>query len=150
MSNAYTIYKEEGLVFEVWAGKISKEELIHHVIKHINDPALPAAPKLLVDISAASFDHSIGEKEIDEFVNLYRERRDKLAGAKVAVVATHDFDRAKKYERKAITLSIDVIVFNEIGTACAWLGIDMNRAREWMNSKRAELLSTPTVKKKAG
>ena len=146
MGHAYTIRKEERLVIEVWVGKITKNELLEHERKHIKDPDLPSAPRVLIDITAAHFDPAIGNKEIEEFVDLYREHRDKTAGAKVAVVAEQEFQIAKKYESKAMRLAIDVIVFNEIDNACTWLGVNMREAQQWIHSKRVDLLSSSISK----
>lgn len=145
MGNAYAIMKDERLIFEVWAGKITKEELFQHERRHLRDPDFPVSPRLLVDITGASFDLSAGEEEIQTFIALYQEHRGRITGAKVAIVATKDFNLAKVYEKHALTLSIDVIVFNEIGNACTWLGVDETEARAWMNSKRTLLVSSSSI-----
>lgn len=141
MSNAYLINKNEKVVFEVWVGRITKEEFFAHDRKLLNDPELPPGSSVLVDITGASFDE-IGEAGFEELVRLYREHRDRTAGAKVAIVASKNFQRAKMYESKTAPALLNVIVFNEMNHACTWLGVNKKEAQEWIDSKRAELISS--------
>lgn len=71
MSNAYRIM-ETGLMLEVLAGRITMDEFIRHERRPLLDRKLPFAPKVVVDITGASFDEAFGEKEIQQVVDLYQ------------------------------------------------------------------------------
>ena len=149
MSNAYLVRKEERLIFEVWIGKITKDELFEHERQQLLDPDFPFAPRVLVDITGASFDPAIGKTELGQFVDLYRHHHDKTVGARVAIVAAEDFARAETYGKLAERQSVRVIVFNDVGTACIWLGVSAADAQEWIVRTRAELLRNPPREERA-
>jgi hypothetical protein len=141
MSNAYVI-KGPDLMIEAWAGAITLEEFLEHERRHLQDPKFPISAKILVDITRASFDLSIGESEIQSFVDLYRHHRDKVAGARIAIVAGKDFGRASLYGRMAEKHMINVIVFNSLQSACVWLGIDTKEIRQELDRILAGLSTT--------
>jgi hypothetical protein len=142
MSNAYRILTS-GLLVEVFVGKITKEELFEHERRLSQDPKLPSAPHVLVDLTRASLEPTIDEKELQEFVGLYQLHRDKIAGARVAIVAGKEFEKASRYGRLAGREKINVIVFITINTACVWLGVNELEVREWVKRTQAELLESP-------
>lgn len=142
MGHEYKIMKAERIVFEIFVGQITKDELLEHDGDLFRDPDLPSAPSVLVDISGASFDPAIGEGGFGELLQLYAEHRDKTHGAKVAVVAPKNFQKAKLYERRTASLSMNVIVFNQIDHACIWLGVETRKVQEWIASRRTALLSS--------
>ena len=119
------------------------EEFIEHERRQLLDPKIPSAPQVVVDISRASFEPSIEEKEIQQVVDLYQHHRDKAAGARVAIVAGKEFERASLFGRLAEREKINVIVFNTITTACVWLGVNEPEVREWVDRTHAELLGAP-------
>jgi hypothetical protein len=143
MSNDYRM-SETGVILEVWAGRISMDEFFEHERRHLLDPKFPSAPKVVVDITGASFDEAIGEKEIQRVVNLYQNHRDKVAGARVAIIAAKDFERASLYGRLAGKERINVIVFHTLRPACVWLGLNETEVRKDMERVRAKLSGAPS------
>jgi len=146
MSNAYRILNS-GLLIEVFVGRITKEELFEHERRLLQDPEFPTAPNVVVDLTRASLDPAIDEKELQEFVNLYQHHRDKTAGARVAILAGKDFERASLYGRLAEREKINVIVFNTISTATVWLGVKEAEVRGVLERIHTDLLgdSPPDV-----
>jgi hypothetical protein len=142
MSNAYVI-KGADLMIEVWVGAITLEEFLEHERRHLQDPKFPISAKIVVDITRASFDSSIGESEIQTFVDLYRHHREKVAGARIAIVAGKDFGRASLYGKMAEKHMINVIVFNGLESACVWLGVDTKAIRHDMDQILAGLSAAP-------
>jgi len=142
MSNTYVI-KEPDLMIEAWVGGITLQEFLEHEKRHLQDPRFPISARILVDITRASFDPSIGESEIQSFVDLYRHHRDKVAGARIAIVAGKDFGRASLYGRMAEKHMINVIVFYGLQSACVWLGIDTKQARRELDRMLAGLSAAP-------
>jgi len=142
MSTASRILNS-GLVIEVWAGKITKEEVFDHVGRHWSDPNKSLDSKIFVDITRADFDLSIGEKDIQQIIDLYRHFRGKTDGARIAIVAGNDFDRASLFGRLAEREKLNVIVFNSITTACIWLGVKILEVQDCLKRIDAELLGSP-------
>jgi len=144
--HAYRIMSS-GLVLVLWAGNITKEELFKGDRRLVSDPKLPAAPQVFVDITRASFEPSIGEKDFEQLADLYHRHRDKTAGARVAILAGKDFERASLHGRVAEREKVNVIVFNTITTACVWLGVKEAEVREGLERIHTELLgaSPPNV-----
>ena len=138
MSNAYRILNS-GLVLEVWLGRITNEELFEHERGQLKDPNFPSAPHVFVDLTRAAFEPTIDEKELQRFVTLYQHHHEKVAGARVAIVAGKDFERASLFGRLADREKINVIVFNTITTACVWLGVKESEVREWLERTHTEL-----------
>jgi hypothetical protein len=101
----------------------------------------------LVDFTRATVEPSIGDQDIQEFVDLYHQYRDKAAGSRAAIVAGKEFDKASLYGRLAEREKVNVIVFTTIHTACVWLGVDEPEVRKWLERTYTELLgsSTPDV-----
>jgi len=142
MSNTYVI-KSPDLIIEAWAGHITYEEFVEHENRHLQDPNFPTPAKVLVDITRASFDSTIGENEIQSFVDIYQHHREKVTGARVAIVAGKDFSRASLYGKMAERYMISVIVFNNLPSACVWLGIDSKRARQELDRILTDLKAAP-------
>jgi len=145
MSNAYRILKS-GLLIEVYVGKITKEELFDHERQLLTDPKFPSAPQVVVDFTRASLEPSIGESELKQFVDFYSHHRDKVAGARVAIVAGKEFERASLFGRLAEREKVNVIVFNALSTACVWLGVKEPEVRKWIERTHTELLDPPPPK----
>jgi hypothetical protein len=143
MGNAYRIM-ESGHVIEVWVGRITKEEFFSHERQQWLDPKLPSAPQFLVDFTRATVEPSIGDQDIQEFVDLYHQYSDKAAGSRAAIVAGKEFDKASLYGRLAEREKVNVIVFNTIKTACVWLGVNEAEVRKWVDRTQAELLAAPS------
>jgi hypothetical protein len=142
MGRGYRIL-DSGHILEVWAGRITQEDLLEGERRELEDPNLPSAPRVLVDITRASFDPSIQERELGQLVDIYLHFRNKIAGARVAIVAGKEFEKASLYGRLAGREKINVIVFITINTACVWLGVNELEVREWVKRTQAELLESP-------
>lgn len=138
MSHAYRIMKS-GLVLVVWAGNVAREALFEGERRLLTDPKLPSAPQVFVDITRASFETSIGEKEFQHLADLYQLHRDKTAGARVAILAGKDFERASLHGRVAEREKVNVMVFNTFNTACLWLGVKESEVREGLERIYSEL-----------
>ncbi|MBI3802583.1 MAG: hypothetical protein HY282_02335 [Nitrospirae bacterium] len=146
MAGAYLLREEDKVALKAWVGEIRKEELFALDRAFLSNPDLPPAPRVLVDVTRASF-HTMGENDFQELVNLYWEYREKSAGAKVAIISRQDFQKAKLYEKRAASVSINAIVFNEVAHACTWLGVNAREVQAWLTAKRAELLSASLPEK---
>ena len=144
MSNAYIVNREQGEVFELWTGEISNEEIFTHQRAVLSDPGFQEARRFLVDIIAASFDPMGGTKMMSDFVGMCGGVAEKSAGMKVAVLASANFAREAIYDSQPKPKAPRTVVFNDISSACAWLGIEEEAAEKWLDGKRGQILSSRT------
>ena len=122
----------DGLVLEAWWGDIGKEELLRHERSHLLAAKPSRAPRVVVDLTLARFDSSVGEREIRELTNLYVQYQATVGGARVAIVLGSELDKVYLYEKYATERGLSVVVFNSIEVACVWLGANAAQVREWM------------------
>lgn len=130
----YDVAHDGKLVVEVWTGEITRADLIAHQTTSLADPAIVPGRVELVDITRAT-GPGIGEREIKEFTDFYRSHPDKAQGTRIGVVASGEgFNQARIFERLTVPHLITVVVFNEIDTACTWLGVDEGEIRRIIDS----------------
>ena len=122
----------DGLVLEAWWGDIGKEELLRHERSHLLAAKPSRAPRVVVDLTLARFDSSVGEREIRELTNLYVQYQATVGGARVAIVLGSELDKVYLYEKYATERGLSVVVFNSIEVACVWLGANAAQVREWV------------------
>ena len=75
-------------------------------------------------LRSAVADLSIDESGIKQAAEFIGSNLLKTTGRRVAVVAGKEFDRSKLFENLVKSHLLNVIVFNDLSTACTWLGID--------------------------
>jgi hypothetical protein len=126
------------LVVEVWSGEITRDLLIDHQKRSLSDESIQPGRIELVDVTRAT-GAAIGEKELKEFTDYYREHPDRARSVRIAIVASGDgFDKARIFERLSVPHLITVVVFNEIDTACTWLGVDEAEVRSMIREIQSE------------
>lgn len=143
MGIAYHLDKERGVTFTVWDGVITMPDWLDHIGRVTADPAWPAGGLWLADTSSVSDVSSIREADIESAADRYCEYREKLQRSRVAIVAQEVFRKARLFERYLSLCGPNVIVFNELGAASAWLGIDVGIARTVTARLRAGLSGRP-------
>lgn len=140
MSNAYVVDIAHKRMFEIWSGEIKKEEVREHGLRHVSDPNVPPHPNLLVDVRNAHFENAIGEEFIGEICDLYREHWPIWRNAKVAVLPGENFQLAILYAHLAAARGVRSIAFNDLETACLWLGIPYSDAQEGLARAHAAMM----------
>ena len=102
----------------------------------MNDSSIARGASVLADATHASFETTL--EKIHELTDLYRRHGEKLRVGKCAVLVNEAaYDCARRYERQAIKLGVAVILFNTLGIACTWLGVDLLIVLEELNKLRA-------------
>jgi hypothetical protein len=64
---------------------------------------------------------------------------DKIAGSKVAFVADAAFEKSSTFRRFMSIYPLSMIVFNDLDTACTWLGIDLHETERMIEEIRHDL-----------
>jgi hypothetical protein len=76
---------------------------------------------------------------VKQMAVVMRERAAGLAPMKLALVASGAWDKARDLERGVEGSPLNTIVFNELMTACTWLGLNVDSARSILGELRADL-----------
>ena len=136
MGIGYRLDRSRGLTLVVWDGAITGDDAEDHVRSLFDDPEWPPGPLHLLDAtSAASVPIVANTKLVDLAVNAAETRR-----VRFALVQHMGFDEATYFEREASSRGLSqVIVFNDISTACTWLGLDVGPIRATVTEMRREI-----------
>ncbi len=124
MSIAYRIDKDRRVALTRWAGPVTAEEFLAHVGGLCSDPEWPPAPegRQLCDLRFATLDGSIDGAVLEKAASLYGQHPG-IDTLRVAIVADEAFWKAAKFDELYARKGGKSIVFNALGTACAWLGL---------------------------
>jgi hypothetical protein len=143
MGIAYRHDKKTGLSVSVWDGIVTTEQRRNHIAALESDPDWGASGLLLTDLTGISAERRPSAKEVleaaSEFaVKLARHVRE----AKWAMVAGETFVLAQRFGSYLEEEMPRLIVFNDLATACTWLGVEGSEVRTTLDELRAELRST--------
>jgi hypothetical protein len=139
MSIRYSIQKDLGVTFVVWAGVITAQDWLDHIRQLSADADWPPDKRLhLTDLRNASLDASIDEAAIHQASELFGSIPN-WANMKVAIVADETFHTAVSFGSEVFKHVPSTIVFNghNLSVACTWLGVDTAKADEIIQSLRA-------------
>lgn len=134
--SAYNI--NGGIIFKVCCGDIDNATLFKQEAAYLNDPAYPNAPKILADITTARF-FELTPADYPRIAEMYGAQAEKMVGARVALIASEEYEKGRLYEYAMRSKGINVIVFTNIIPACTWLGISYAEAAAWINKTRDDL-----------
>jgi hypothetical protein len=136
MSILYRIDKQHGITFVVWDGVIRANDFLTHVNQLLADADWPPYEHLqLSDLQTATLDPTFDESALQKAANLFGQHP-AISNLKVAIVTQTEFKSATDFERLIVKYLPSVIVFNDLETACLWLGIDIAIALHVLNSLR--------------
>ncbi len=129
MSIVYSIEKEKGITLVLWDGMVTAVEFLAHVHRLTSDANWPSLTRLhLSDLRNTSTDPSIDRATLEEAADLFGKDKKNIANMKVAIVTQDEFNKAVAFERYVFRYIPSVIVFNDLHTACLWLGINAEEA----------------------
>jgi len=144
MSIAYRIDQDRRLALTRWSGRVTAEEFLAHVRGLCSHPGWPPAPegRQLCDLRFASLDGSIDEGVIEMAAGLYGQHPG-IDNLRVAIVADQAFWKAAKFDELYSRQGGNSIVFNTLGTACAWLGLSAADVEKELVELRTEKPASP-------
>ena len=79
------------------------------------------------------------ERAVKEVSAIYRTKGNRLVAGKSSIVAGKSFQKTPLYGLFASRHGLKVIIFNDIGTACKWLGIDPKEAEQMVEVLRTRM-----------
>jgi hypothetical protein len=138
MGIAYRLDPVLGLTVTVFDGVITGEEWIQEVRELFADPAWPAGRLSLTDLRTAD-SHLLTAEHRQEIYEINQAHAKQLVGMKSAAIAGMHFDEAREFERGNRQSGMRLIAFDDVGPACAWLGIDAAAVNPILAEMRAQL-----------
>ena len=140
MGIKYRAYFQKQILFVVWNGVVTADEWFEHIQVLIADPLWPSISAMLVDLHSITDLSSIEEAEIEHAVALFNSVPDSLSNKRVAVVAGNAFWKSRRFGQLISPFGPSVIVFNDLSTACIYLGFKSADASKALQELRAEML----------
>jgi hypothetical protein len=129
MPNNYVVRNDGNLVFERWIGVITHEELITHEQRQLQDTSIKPGAAVLADAREATFETEA--PDVHELSDLYgRSDNPARMGRCALLVNDETYRRAQLFAKQSQQHAITIIIFNALDTACKWLGLDADQARE--------------------
>ena len=138
MAIAHRYIDTENLIVIVWDGTVTAAEWADAVRRQIVDPNWSQARRRLIDARTAD---TSGLRPADAgAISVILQRADaNVAAVRLAIVASHGREIARYAENRLDTPGLTTIVFNDIATANAWLGVDAHSVLEALSDLRREL-----------
>lgn len=125
MGIAYVNDPALGISVTVIDGRVNADEWRAHAHRQIADPDWPAGPMCLTDASRSEFSPE-ATAQMEEIAALYVDKADRTRRAQFAIVATKAYMDMVTFQDAADPNGARRIVFTDLASACAWLGVDLD------------------------
>lgn len=139
MGIKYRADSEKQIIFVVWDGVVTANTWFEHIDRLIVDPLWPLIPSMLVDLHTARDISSIEEAEIEHAVALFSSVPYPLSKKKVGIVAGSAFWKSRRFGELISQFGPSIIVFNDLSTACLYLGINITEALKAIQQLRTDM-----------
>ena len=145
MGIAYRCDTELGLCVSVWDGVVTDEQRRRHIATLEADPDWAAGGMLLTDLTGVSAARRPTAKQVLETAAEFSERLAPMVrDSKWAMVAGETFVLAQRFGSYLEEEVPRLIVFNDLATACTWLGVDGAQAGTTIDELRGQLRASET------
>ena len=131
------------LAVVAWDGNITWDYWQEHLRRIFSDPAYAPMQMQISDLRFSSISPTISNDEIQAMRDLLADQRERLSLKKIAMVAGDDWRKLKLAEFALHTISINSIVFNDLNTACLWLGVNVVEVGQEIKRLRIKLRQNP-------
>ncbi len=125
MGIKYHVHVEKRIVFVAWKGVISAEIWYEHIQRLIADTHWPSVSAMLINLHSVTDVSSIGEAEFQHAVALFNIIPEALSNKRIAVVASDAFWKSHRFGQLIAPYGPSFLVFNDMSTACIYLGIKL-------------------------
>ena len=147
MGIAYRCDKGTGLCVSVWDGVVTAEQRRQNIAMLEADPGWGTCRLLLTDLTGVSAARRPSAKEVLEAAADFAEKlAPQVRDAKWAMVASETFVLAQRFSTYLEEEVLRLIVFNDLATACTWLGVEGTEAGRVIDELRAQLRLTDGMK----
>jgi hypothetical protein len=119
----YVVLDQGSLVYSHGYGVVAGADLVEHEQKLMADPHVARGFRQLLDCRWVA-EEPLSDGLSDELADVHGQAKSKVNGARYAVVAhgSRWFSLGSQYQCDQYGMTM--IVFNDPGTACIWLGAD--------------------------
>ena len=142
MGIAYLCKPDRKLAVVVWDGIVTWDVWREHLERMFMDTAWAPMEAQISDMRHSTADQTITITQIQEMVALLAAQRQRVALKKVAILAGSDWEKPKEAEGTLPSVSVLPIVFNDLSTACVWLGADVGEVERDVQQLRLKLRSS--------
>lgn len=143
MGIAYRCDEKMRLCVSVWEGEVTDEQRRQHISTLQADPEWGAGGLLLTDLTGVPAE---GRPTARQVLETAAEFSEKLApavrDAKWAMVAGETFVLAQRFGSYLEDEVPRLIVFNDLATACTWLGVNGAEVATMLDELRREIRSS--------
>jgi hypothetical protein len=144
MGVGYQLDQQLGLTLTVFDGRVSGDEWRATVRTLFADPGWPPGRLNLTDLRTAD-SSALTVADRDEIFAINARHADKLVGMKSAAIGGAHFEKARRFGDADQSSGLRLIAFDDLGPACAWLGIELDTVRTSLDQIRRRLREpTPT------
>jgi hypothetical protein len=140
MGIKYRADSERQVIFVAWDGVVTADVWFEHIDKLIADPLWSSISAMLVDLRTVTDISSIEEAEIEHAVALFSTVPIPLSKKRVGVVASGAFWKSRRFGHLISRFGPSFIVFNDLSTACLYLGIKTTEALKALQQLRANVI----------
>lgn len=130
---------ERSVIFVVWDGEVNWEEWRGLIPRLLADPAWTSISRLIADVQTVTDTSSLGDREMGEVAAIFGSNLSAVAKKHVAVIAREEFSKVKHFGDLISSIGTSMVVFNNLDTACLYLGIDLMETRQRLDELRAAL-----------
>jgi len=138
MGIKYRLHVEKKIIFVAWKGVISADEWFEHIQRLITETHWNSITAMLVNLHSITDVSSIGEAEIQHAVGLFNSMPHALSNKRIAAVAGDAFWKSRRFGQLIAPYGPSVLVFNDMSTACIYLGIKLTNATKAIQELRAD------------
>lgn len=131
------------LAIVVWDGSVNWNYWQEHLHRIFSDPAYAPMQMQITDLRFSSIGPTIADDEIHAMRDLLADQRERLSLKKIAIVAGDEWRKLKLAEFVLQTISVNSIVFNDLSTACVWLGVNVVEVGQDIKQLRIKLRQNP-------
>jgi hypothetical protein len=122
---------------DVWTGTIDPQETARHIDAIAGEPEWGVPGAILTDLTGIAADSRPSPATLEHIATMFVERMgNRIRDAKWAVVADVTYEDAIRFSDYVEASAPRLIVFNELATACAWLGVDEYDVRPILDELR--------------
>jgi hypothetical protein len=137
--------RQKGIVFVVWDGQVTWAHWYEHMRTLLAHPDWPVISRFIVDLRSVTDTSSIRDKEIDQVKIAFTSDQPALAGKRSAIIASREFRRASRFAELVERFGTSTVVFNNLDTACLFLGIDFMEAHKTLEGLRLKLRNASSL-----
>jgi hypothetical protein len=139
MGIKYRADVEKQIIYVVWDSVVSADIWFEHIEWLIADPLWSSISIMLVDMHTARDLTSIQEREIEHAVALFSSVPVSLSKKRVGIVAGNAFWKSRRFSELVAPFGPSFTIFNDLSTACVYLGINVTEALKSLQQLRADM-----------